>query len=58
MKKVSEQYAIEFYCNIEEVKIKLFIVESISHRCGASDSMRACHATGPGSIPDRDRFPG
>ena len=28
------------------------------HRCGASGSMRACHATGPGSIPGRDRFPG
>ena len=28
------------------------------HRCGASGSMRACHAAGPGSIPGRDRFPG
>ena len=28
------------------------------HRCGASGSMRACHAEGPGSIPNRDRFPG
>ena len=27
------------------------------HRCGASGSMRACHAAGPGSIPGRDRFP-
>ena len=25
---------------------------------GASGSMRACHAAGPGSIPGRDRFPG
>ena len=30
----------------------------IVHRCGASGSMRACHAAGPGSIPGRDRFPG
>ena len=28
------------------------------HHCGASGSMRACHAVGPGSIPSRDRFPG
>ena len=28
------------------------------HRCEASDSMRACHAAGPGSIPGRDKFPG
>ena len=28
------------------------------HRCGASGSMRACHAAGPGSIPGRDKFPG
>ena len=28
------------------------------HRCGASGSMRACHAEGPGSIPGRDKFPG
>ena len=28
------------------------------HRCGASGSMRACHAAGPGSILGRDRFPG
>ena len=26
--------------------------------CGASDSMRVCHAAGPGSIPGRDKFPG
>ena len=25
--------------------------------CGASGSMRACHAAGPGSIPGRDKFP-
>ena len=30
----------------------------IVHRCGASGSMRACHAAGPGSIPGRERFPG
>ena len=30
----------------------------IVHRCGASGSMRACHAVGPGSIPSRDRFSG
>ena len=28
------------------------------HRCGASGSMRACHAAGPGWIPGRDKFPG
>ena len=28
------------------------------HRCGASGSMRACHAAGPGSIHGRDKFPG
>ena len=27
------------------------------HRCGASGSMRACQAAGPGSIPGRDKFP-
>ena len=30
----------------------------IFHRCGASGSIRACHAADPGSIPGRDRFPG
>ena len=30
----------------------------VVHRCGASGTMRACHAEGPGSIPGRDRFPG
>ena len=29
----------------------------IVHRCGASGSIRACDATGPGSIPGRDKFP-
>ena len=28
------------------------------HRCGASGSVRACPAAGPGSIPGRDKFPG
>ena len=28
------------------------------HRCGASGSMRACQAVGPGSIPGRDKLPG
>ena len=28
------------------------------HRCGPGVSMRACHAADPGSIPDRDKFPG
>ena len=27
-------------------------------RCGASGSIRACHAAGPGSILGRDKFPG
>ena len=30
----------------------------IVHRCGASGSMRACHAAGPGSFPGRDKFRG
>ena len=30
----------------------------ISPCCGASGSMRACHAAGRGSIPGWDRFPG
>ena len=34
------------------------IIDIIVHRCGASGSMRACHAAGPGSIPGRDKFPG
>ena len=32
--------------------------EQTVHRCGASGSMWACHAAGPGSIPGRDKFPG
>ena len=28
------------------------------HSCGAGGIMRACYAAGPGSIPDRDKFPG
>ena len=27
------------------------------YRCGPNGSMRACHAAGPGSISDRDKFP-
>ena len=27
-------------------------------RCGPGDSMSACHAAGPGSIPGRDKFGG
>ena len=36
---------------------EIFILKLV-HRCGASGSMRACHAAAPGSIPGRDRFPG
>ena len=32
-------------------------IESV-HRCGASGSMRACRAAGPGSIPGLYKFPG
>ena len=28
------------------------------HRCGPGNSMRACDAAGPGSIPGRDKLPG
>ena len=38
--------------------IIIIIIIIIVHRCGASGSMRAYHAAGPGSIPGRDRFPG
>ena len=34
------------------------LIFKIVHRCGASGSMLACHAAGPGSIPGRDKFPG
>ena len=34
-----------------------YITYVLVHRCGASGSMRACHAEGSGSIPGRDRFP-
>ena len=30
----------------------------IVYRCGAWDSICACHAAGPGSIPGQDMFPG
>ena len=35
----------------------MFIPCSQVHRCGPGDSMRACHAAGPGSFPGRDKFP-
>ena len=38
--------------------IKIIIIIILVHLCGASGSMRACPAAGPGSIPGRDRFPG
>ena len=28
------------------------------HRCGASGSMRACRAAGPGLYPGPEKFPG
>ena len=34
------------------------VVEVVVHRCGASGSMRACHAAGPGSITVGDKYPG
>ena len=37
---------------------RLYKTNTIVHRCGASGSMRACHAAGLGSIPGRDKFPG
>ena len=51
------------YCNLTIVFL-IFLVyilhhkNSEVHRCGASGTMRACHVTGPGSIPGWDRFPG
>ena len=36
----------------------LLLFKYCVHRCGASGSMRACHAASPSSIPGRDRFPG
>ena len=35
-----------------------WLIYNLVHRCGASASMRACHAAGRGSIPGRDNFPG
>ena len=44
----------------DPVRLNLFtnVWTVLAHRCGASGSMRACHAAGPGLIPGRDRFPG
>ena len=39
---------------IEDTKIRWYGI----HRCGASGSMRTCHAAGPGSMPSLDKFPG
>ena len=41
-----------------EQNILMMIMMSIVQCCGTSGSMHACHATGPGSIPSRDKFPG
>ena len=44
----------------QHLKFWRIIARSIEivHCCGSGDSMRACHATGPGSIPGRDKFSG
>ena len=43
----------------ENIEITQFSIHYYTvHRCGASGSMRACHAASPGSIPGRDKFPG
>ena len=44
--------------NIMPRFIKIAVIFYNLWICGASGSMRACHAAGPGSIPGRDRFPG
>ena len=36
--------------------ISLILNYDSVHRCGIGGNMRACHAAGPGSIPDRDKF--
>ena len=55
---------VHFLCgknfeNIEAVEVGLteFFTSKV-HGCGSDGRMRACHATGPGSIPGRDKFPG
>ena len=35
-----------------------YFTNKLVHRCGAGGSMRVCHASGPGSIPGRNKFPG
>ena len=36
----------------------LKLISGPVHRCGPGGSMQDCPAAGPGSIPDRDKFPG
>ena len=42
---------------LEKVEL-LQIYRKDGHSYGRGGSMRACHAAGPGSIPDHDKFPG
>ena len=39
------------------IVILIYANGTLVRRCGAGGNMRACHVTGPGSIPDRDKFP-
>ena len=48
---------VEWSPPFEPCKTNCTIYDCVN-RCGASGSMRACHAAGPDSIPGRDRFPG
>ena len=50
----------EFCCILKLPEFHDFntVYSTIVHRCGASGSMRACHVSGPVSVPGRDRFPG
>ena len=47
-----------FFSQSRPFHVISLVISFFVHRCGASGSMRACHAAGPGSITGRDRFPG
>ena len=56
--KGGEKFSFANYSPIANASYDPVINIILVHRCGASGSMRACHAAGPGSIPGRDKFPG
>ena len=61
--EVTQYTALKLCFHLNKTSVEAYamfqkVYEEFVHRCGASGSMRACHAAGPGSIPGRDRFPG